>query len=146
MPGTRDDGSVDAQVLLKWTEQTRALGRDLGRLSSTDHCIGELFAKSPTGKDGIWPCEELRQVLDAAGSEEIARGFSLGRYNLRGAHWRAKGGQQERELAAQYRGWAKAVSFQWPFTAKCLEQLAQTYDREASWHDTDENVQKRLSY
>jgi hypothetical protein len=52
----------------------------------------------------------------------------------------------ERVLAAQYRGWAKAVSFQYPFTSKMLEEMARGYDREAVWHDTEANVRKRLNY
>lgn len=145
IPGTQDDGSVDGNTLLKWIEDVRALGRSHGRIESADYSIGELLAKAPPGKDGIWPCEGVRQVLDAVASQDIARGLSIGRYNLRGAQWRGAGGQQERDLATQYRGWAKAVAFQWPFTAKFLEQLAHTYDREAVWHDTDANVRKRLS-
>jgi addiction module HigA family antidote len=146
IPGTRDGGSVDGNALLKWIEDVRAIGRDLGRMESTDYCIGELLAKSPSGSDGVWPREEVRQALDAFASQDIARGFSVGRVNLRGVHWRAKGGQQERDLALQYRGWAKAAAFQWPFTARCLEQIAQSYDHQAVWHDTDENVQKRIGY
>jgi hypothetical protein len=46
--------------------------------------------------------------------------------------------------AAQYRGWAKAVAFQYPFTAKLLEEMARSYDREAVWHDTEFNVRNRL--
>jgi hypothetical protein len=38
------------------------------------------------------------------------------------------------------------VLYQYPFTAKFLDDLARSYDREAVWHDTDANVRKRLSY
>jgi hypothetical protein len=146
IPSTQDDGSVDGNVLLKWIEDARAVGRSLGRNESTDQSIGQLLAKSPVGKDGVWPCEGVRHVLDVVASQDIARGLSTGRYNLRGVQLRGVGGRQERDLATQYRSWAKAVAFQWPFTAQFLEQFAHTYDREAVWHDTDANVRKRLNY
>jgi hypothetical protein len=88
----------------------------------------------------------VRQVLDAIGSQDMAHGMSVGRYNTRGAHFRGPDGNDERTLAAQYRGWAKAVAFQYPFTAKFLEEIASGYDREAVWHDTEANVRKRLNY
>jgi hypothetical protein len=63
------------------------------------------------------------------------------------AAWRSgQGGNDERALAAKYRGWAKAVAFRHPLTAKVLEDMARTYDGEAVWHDTDANVRKRLNY
>ena len=55
-------------------------------------------------------------------------------------------GNDERGLEDLYRGWSKAVAVQYPFMAKLLEQIAQTYDREAVWHDTEANVRKRISY
>ncbi len=146
IPGTKEDGSIDGGALRKWIDDVRALGRLHGRIESTDHAIGELLAKCPAEKDGVWPCEPVRHALDAIASQDIAEGMSTGRYNLRGAHWRREGGQDERDLAAQYRGWAKAVAYQWPFTATFLEDLARTYDRQAVWHDTDDDVRKRLNY
>jgi hypothetical protein len=51
-----------------------------------------------------------------------------------------------RYIAALYRSWAKAVMFEWPFTANLLEQLARTYDHEATYFDIDANIRKRLNY
>ena len=35
---------------------------------------------------------------------------------------------------------------EWPFTSQLLERIAQSYDSDAEWHDTDANLRKRLSY
>jgi hypothetical protein len=146
IPGTDEHGAVDPIALRKWIDDARALGRLHGRGEIMDHIIGELLGKSPPGADGIWPCEPVRQAFDAFASQDIADGMSAGRRNARGAHWRGKGGSDERGFAAQYRGWSKAVLFQYPFTAKFLEDLARSYDHEAVWHDTDASVRKRLGY
>jgi hypothetical protein len=146
VPGTDEHGAIDPVALCKWMEDARALGRSHGRGKVIDHLIGELLGKSPAGADGIWPGEPVRQGLDAFASQDIADGMLIGRRNARGAHWRGEGGSDERGLAAQYRSWSKAVLFEYPFTAKFLEDLARSYDHEAVWHDTEASVRKRLSY
>jgi addiction module HigA family antidote len=144
IPGTRDDGSINGDVLQKWIQDVRALAQTYGRGEVTDHAIGNMLAKSPVGPGGVWPSEGVRQALEAVASDEIGRGIIIGRHNSRGAQWRGDGGDPERDLAAQYRFWAKAVSPHWPFTGKLLEQLAASYDHQAVWYDTDANVRKRV--
>jgi addiction module HigA family antidote len=145
IPGTLEDGSIDGNDLLAWVQDVRESARLYGRVEVTDHAIGGLLAHCPPDPDGTWPCKPVRSCLEAIASQNIAEGVRTGRYNLRGVHWRGEGGQQERDLAAQYRGWSKAVAFEFPFTAKLLEQLAITYDSEAVWQDTDSNVRRRLT-
>jgi addiction module HigA family antidote len=146
IPGARDDGSIDLGKLKEWIAEVRALCKMYGREVVGDHSIGELLAKAPPGPDSIWPCEPVRQALEEIGTKDIADGIAIGVYNLRGAHWRGVGGQQERDLAAKYRGWSKQVAFDSPFVSRLLEQIARSYDRDAEWHDTDANIRKRLSY
>ena len=145
-PGTNKDGVIDPVALRKWIEEVRALAIVHGRSETTDHIIGELLGRCAGGADGIWPCESVCQVLDHFASQDMAEGASIGRYNSRGVQVRREGGSDERGLAAQYRGWSKALLFQYPFTAKLLEDIARSYDREAVWNDTDANVRKRLTY
>jgi hypothetical protein len=144
LPGTADDGSIDKQKLKGWIVETRRLCQMHGREQSGDSMMGELLANSRSGSDGLWPHESVRDVLEEVGTSKIANGMSIGRYNARGAHFRAREGGEERALAAQYRDWAKRVSFDWPFTAQVLERLAQSYDHEAAWHDKDDNLQRRV--
>lgn len=146
LPGTDAEGTVDPTALLLWVQKVRDLGLRYGRLRSVDHTIGHLFGHAPKGKDGIWPCEPVRQAFDAVGSDPMSEGFHMGRYNHRGVHWRGEGGSDERTMSAEYRAWAKAVAFAYPFMAKALEDLGETYAREAVMHDTDAAVRRRLSH
>ena len=107
--------------------------------------IGQLLAKSPVGSDGISPHEVVREVLEVVGTSNIARGMAMGRYNARGAHFRARGGNEEREIARQYQNSAKRLKFDAPFTTRMLEDLASSYDHEAVMHDEDDNLQKRVN-
>ena len=146
IPGTNQDGSIDAARLQKWVEGVRALASEFGREKVVDSVIGEMLGRCDADPDGVWPCEPVRQVLDVFASPKMANGMSVGRYNTRGAHFRGPSGDDERTLSAQYRAWAKAAAFQYPFTAKMLEEMASSYDREAVWHDTEANVRKRVNY
>ena len=146
VPGTNDQGEIDPVALCKWITETSALGRTYGRGEIVDEKIGELLGRSLPGPDGGWPCDAVCQALDSLASQRIAEGLSIGRRNSRGVYCRGDGGDDERAIAAQYRAWSNAVRFQYPFTARCLEDLARTYDREGVWHDTEANVRKRLGY
>ena len=144
IPGTRDDGSIDPTVLLAWIVSAREGCGAAGRQGSGDRRIGTLLAKSPDGKDGHWPHSAVRDALDAIGTEEVMRGFHIGKFNSRGVVMRAAGGGQERTLANQFRSDAEAIRHDHPFTARCLLDLAGDYDHQGQWHDTDEAVRKRL--
>lgn len=144
IPGTRDDGGIDATALLAWIVAAREGCAAAGRKGSGDSRIGTLLAKSPGGKDGHWPHPAVRDALDAIGTEEVMRGFHIGKFNSRGVIWRAPGGGQERALANRFRSDAEAIRHDHPFTARCLLDLAGDYDHQGQWHDTDEAVRKRL--
>jgi hypothetical protein len=146
IPGTQDEGTINATELIAWITGVRALCKTHGREEVGDSLIGELLSKSPIGADGIWPSEAIRQALEEAGTKKMADGMAIGLYNQRGAHFRTPGGDAERELSAKYRGWSKQVALERPFTSRLLEQIARTYDHDAEWHDTDANLRKRLPY
>jgi plasmid maintenance system antidote protein VapI len=144
LPGT--DSPEPVAVLRRWVDIVRSLGADVGRAAMTDHAIGEMFGRSAVGADGVWPCHPVREVFEAIASRDMAAGMRIGRYNSRGVHARGPGGGQERVLAEQYRGWADAVAYQYPFTAKLMNEMAQQYDHEAGYHDTEDDVRKRIGY
>jgi hypothetical protein len=47
------------------------------------------------------------------------------------------GGELERQEAANYRRWAKAIVFDHPHTAKVLDNLADNYEGQARHADDD---------
>ena len=146
IPGTGNDGKIDAAKLKAWLREARALCKTYGRELAGDNSIGELLSKSGCDEDGLWPAAAVRDALEEFGNQAIAEGMAVGLYNQRGAHWRDIGGKQERELASMYRGWSKQTALEWPFSSRLLERIAQSYDRDAEWHDTNANLLKRLPY
>jgi hypothetical protein len=146
IPGADDDGKIDVLKLKAWIKEVRAQCKAYGREEVGDSRIGELLSKSKRDEDGIWPAVAVREALEEIGNQNIANAMAIGLYNQRGGHFRDVDGRQERDLAAQYRGWAKQTAVEWPFTSRLLEQIAKSYDHDAIWHDTDATLRKRLPY
>jgi len=144
IPGTNEEGKIESDTLSKWLSEARRLCHEHARADIGDHCIGQLLAKAPADKNGMWPCEEVCEAMESIASAKITRGFQIGVYNSRGIHTRLQGGTQERELATKYRSWAEHLHYEYPYVGTVLEGIAVSYDREAGWHDTEEKVTKRL--
>ncbi len=137
IPGMQISKTVDFEELSNWVSDARRICNERDRGDIGDHQIGQILSNAPTGEDGIWPWEPVRDLLDELRSSELGRGFVTGRLNQRGVTTRraGEGGDQERELVDGYRSDAMQVLVKWPFTAKLLNDIADRYDRDALWHD-----------
>jgi transcriptional regulator with XRE-family HTH domain len=137
LPGTRHDATIDPKALESWIEKARTLARQARRTEVADIRIGNVLSASPLGKDGHWPAEAVREALDRFDSEDIVSGFVIGRRNRRGATMRGlrDGGEQERQEAAKYRAWAKAIRSKHRYTARALDSIAESYEHDAKRHD-----------
>lgn len=139
LPGTLEDGTIEYEVLEAWIAEARLQAGAVGRKDAADRRIGKMLSASPPGLDGNWPAESVREVLDGFRSKSMLEGFHVGKYNRRGisARMPRDGGDQERELSAQYRHWAKGMAAHHPYTSKALEDLAKDYEQDALRHDED---------
>lgn len=145
IPGHDDLGALDYNRLSKWVQTVLSKCEELSRLEIGSLCIGKLFAHAPAGADGVWPCEPVRQVIEDLQSEDMESGIHTGRYIARGVHWRGEGGDQERELASEYRAWADALQYSHPFvSSKVLMGMVRTYEYEAGREDTAAGVRRRM--
>jgi hypothetical protein len=145
IPGSDDNGNINADALARWLAEARQLLRQHGRAEIGDQCIGQLLARATAEDDGMRPCIAICEALEAIASDDIATGYAIGVYNARGVHSRSfEGGEQERALAEQYRGWSRRRAIDYPFVATVLERIAASYDRDAEWHDSDAKVRRRL--
>ena len=146
IPGTEADSSITTEKLMRWVTDARSLCAKYSRVEMGDYHIGQILSKAPTDESGLWPCRSVCEVMEANSSEHIARGFHIGVTNARGAVWRGEGGNQERELAAKYRAWAQQLDFDFPYVSSVLERVAASYDYDAKWQDSRENVRERLGH
>lgn len=144
LPGTNKEGKVNLDELLAWIEGVRDLCVEYGRAEIGDRYIGQLLSTSRDEEGGVWPCGAVCAVMEEIASEKIARGFVIGVRNARGAHWRDKGGTQERELAAKYRAYAEKLAIEFPYASSVVSRIATSYESEAKWQDVRAETDDRL--
>lgn len=139
LPGTQPDGTVNEKAFFNFINEVRNLCREKDRLEACDRTLGQILAHSPAGQDGIRPFELAREILDHPDFKDMRRGFETGTHDKRGVTSRAPdaGGAQERELAAEYRSHANALSASHPNLAATLYRIADSYAREGKWEDFD---------
>ncbi|CAB3926027.1 helix-turn-helix domain-containing protein [Achromobacter deleyi] len=139
IPGTRDDGTVDGEILETWIREALSLARKVGREAVADSQIGNMLSAAPVGADGNWPAEPVRDVLDLFRRKQMIESFWIGKSNRRGMTSRMPraGGRLEHQEAAKYRKWSKAIEPEAPYTAKALDLLAKSYENEARIHDEE---------
>ena len=146
VPGVDDQGVIQVEKLKAWVFEARRISEKTGHRSALDYQIGELLSHAPTDEDGVWPCKAVREAVNELYSSDIGHGIAIGRYNARGVHFRGEGGSQERELAEQYEGWAKACAYDQPRMAAVLSEMADNYAREAEWQDSEAMIRRRMRY
>lgn len=147
IPG-QDEATKEQQreKLKGWVATVRKSCAELDRAEIADVCLGKLFSHAPTGEDGVWPNEAVRDVMEDLRSEKISNGACIGLYNARGVHWCGEGGSQELELADKYRLWADALQFTHPFVSSLLRSMVERYEHEAEQENTEADIQKRLNH
>ena len=146
IPGTAPDGKVNAEALHRWLTEVRRLCVEHGRVENGDRQIGQLLSRSPAEENGSWPSLPVCNAMERIASRHIGVGLQIGVYNGRGIVSRAmgEGGDQERELAAKYRDWARLRAFEYPYVSSILESIAAGYDCHGKREDNKTEVRKRL--
>ncbi|MCB2380450.1 hypothetical protein LGH70_22850 [Hymenobacter sp. BT635] len=144
LPGLQANGEIDAAFFFDWVEQVLALTSESGHKVIAEQQLGQLISGSPVGKDGNWPHESVRDLLEAKQSEEIETGFQIGIHNSRGTTSRGafEGGEQERELVGLYSGYAEALKIRWPRTATVLKEIAGYFSKRAQEEDKDAELRQ----
>lgn len=136
LPGENADGEINATVLRDWVLEVRRLAIESDRSEIADELLGQLLAHAKAdASSGAWPPLPVANLLDELASEQVEQGIAIERFNMRGAHWKAvdEGGNQERALAATYRGWAEQTSS--PRTSAMLERISEHWEADAKRAD-----------
>lgn len=143
-PGTSEDGTITNDSAHDYVEKVREMAVEKDRLEICDSQLGEIMARGGVGKDGIFPSEPIRNAIERVGTAEIFDGFSTGCFNKRGVTTRGifDGGEQERDLATDYRFHAKALEISHPRLSATLEGVADSYDRRGSIEDLEVRLRR----
>jgi hypothetical protein len=134
VPGSDDRGVIDGVALEAWVKEARRLSAEVGLAEVGDSRIGHILSAAPRIPGEAWPPEPVRDIIELCRSRDLEEGLQIGLYNHRGVTVRlpTDGGQQERDLATQYRADALACAFTWQRTQAVLERIAEGYERDAA--------------
>lgn len=124
-------------MLLAWANEALGLTSAQRRTESGLSAVADVLARAPAGADGAWPAVAARQLLESGTYPDLADRMWIAKHNARGITTRGHlaGGDQERDLAATFHGWASTVRAEWPRTAALLDRLAEDYEREGRQQD-----------
>ena len=136
LPG-EDNGRVSYRRLHRWITEALAGLEAVGRLPIGLTVAGQMLSGSPHGRDGLWPCAVVREVIEAVASTDLETGVEVGVQNRRssGVKDAGVGGMAERELAREYEGYAIAARATHRRTARMLRGIAKSYSRDADRED-----------
>jgi hypothetical protein len=135
IPGTHQNGTIDAAALQAWIIAAQAECRN--HREACDQNIGQVLARAPNGADGFWPHESVRAALEHFNNPAMERGFWTATLNGRGVVTRDPfaGGDQEQTMAQHYRTASQALAPASPRTAAVLADIADHYERDAHRQD-----------
>lgn len=124
-------------LLDAWITKARLELASCDRVDIGDLCIGHLLSGSQMGKDGIWPMESVRDVVETLNSDSLREGLEVDKLSTRGMTTRGAfdGGLQEDALAEAYEKDARQVATKWPATARVLRNLLLHYREVARRED-----------
>lgn len=139
VPGTDNNGQIIYEKLKIWVNRARELCEKLDRKEAGNSHIGQVLAHAKSGEEGIWPPEAVCKIIDEIQSGRLDSGFMIEIHNKRGIVTKSlsEGGQQERKLAEQFRGYAEKWSIRYPRTASILIKVAEEYENEAKREDKE---------
>ncbi len=130
LPGEHNS-DINSAFLIGWYEK----GLELAEESKIDDIFksefGQKLGKHPlVGKDGHWPHEAIRVLIEQTGAEDLMKALKRGKRNS--LFGRMREVQQARlddtKRAAQFRISARAVASAYPKTASLLLNLANEFE------------------
>jgi hypothetical protein len=109
LPGTQADGTFNGDQFTAWLAEVKKHCRESGHFGIAMSQIGQALAHAPQDTGGLWIHRSIAAALDSRDVPEMRRAFTTGLFNKRGVHGFSHG-EEERQIAADYRQKAKALS------------------------------------
>lgn len=131
------DKGLESRKLLEWIKRVRSIGRELGRPKFTERAVGTLISKVKVGKDGMWPVELMRDLLEEVLSDEMMDSICIDLYNSTEADATLYGeGTPRRILSEKHSKYAEKLRLiNYGRLGDVHSSLAQMYERDAKYRD-----------
>ena len=113
-----------------WVNDFRKLLSRNHQLSLFGYLLGRLWAYSPVGKDNLYPCEAVREIIEKYDDESMVSEYKVSMFNERGI-FSPSAGREERAIAERYKNTADCFKFRYPKTAEIFYSMYRRYIVEA---------------
>ena len=123
---------TDEGMFIDWINRARSAAKYMKYEMAFKLYLGRLLGYAPSGEDGIFPHEIVRNFLEQNDSDTIKEEFIVGVYNQRGFH-AITGGIEEKKIADKYHKNAQAIRITYPRTAGILDEIGNGYDRNSDY-------------
>lgn len=144
-PGVNSE-NLDArdEVLHDWAVVVLESARESGHVKIAQQHVGEVLARPKAGRDGYWPSEAARRLLESGAYPELGSGLEIAKRNLRGTTIDGidDDGNGARELASLFEHSANAIGKDWPVAALMLYELSARYLQDAEDEDREVREQR----
>lgn len=120
------DGSIDFQELKVWVKNFKDKLDQQKQSKLFGHELGRLFAYSPVGKDGYYPYESVREIIEELADESLRNSYITAECNKRGVY-SPDAGKTEKEMALRYLENADKIRILYTESAKIYDGLYERY-------------------
>lgn len=128
-PG-EENGSINKDILNKWVSEFKSNLEYQHQNSMFYDKLGKLFACSPSGSDGIFPHEAIRDKIEEIGNEKLLNSFAFSIIYGRGMH-NVTDGKDEYKLGEKYAEISRKLSVRYPKTAKIFGIISKSFFNES---------------
>lgn len=126
------NGDVNLEELKEWVEKFKENLKYQKQYHLLGHQLGRLFAYSPIGKDGYYPHESIRYIIEELEDDTLRSSYVISEVNKRGVY-SPDAGKTEREMALKYKENADYIRWMYPESAKIYDELYETYNRQSKF-------------
>lgn len=128
-PG-EENGSINESTFNNWVAEFREL-LDLNHQSTLFGILmGRLLTYSPSGKDGFYPCEIVREFIEENSNQNMINSYQVEIYNRRGV-FTPSAGKEEKMIAQRFKDNADGLTIKYPKTASIYYDLFKQYTSES---------------
>lgn len=121
---------IDLHELKEWVNKFKDKLEEQKQAKLLGSLLGRLFAYSPIGKDGYYPHESIREIIEELADESLRNSYEIAEHNKRGVY-SPDAGKTEKEMALRYKENADGIRIVYSESAKIYDNLCKSYNNES---------------
>lgn len=125
-----NNGDIDLHELKEWVNKFKEKLEEQKQSKLLGSVLGRLFAYSPAGKDGHYPHESIREIIEELADESLRNSYEIAEHNKRGVY-SPDAGKTEKEMALRYKENADGIRILYSESAKIYDNLYKSYYHES---------------